>query len=84
MADHRAQSASISAITANISSSWRSDMAATTAPRWPRGSTSPMASSWRIASRIGVRDTPKVAAIDVSSSGAPGDSLPWTMSSAIA
>ena len=49
----------------------------------PRTSTSPLATSRRIASRTGVRETLKRLASRVSSSAAPGASTPRTISSAI-
>ena len=67
-----AQSASRCPITAKISDSLRSSGAVTMAPRWARWWTRPELSSTRSASRTGVRETPKSAAIRRSSSGVPG------------
>ena len=77
-----AHSASSSAIASNIPVSRSTVGRATTAPRCARASTSPLAASWRNASRTGVRDTLKRCAMSVSSSAAPGGSAPRTISSA--
>ena len=67
-----AHSASSSAIASNIPVSRSSEGRATTAPRWARASTRPLATSWRSASRTGVRDTQKRRAMSVSSSADAG------------
>src|SRR5438874_1662422 len=77
-----AQSASSSAIASNMLVSRSIEGCATTAPRWGRASTRPLATSWRSASRTGVRETLKRRAISVSSSGEPGARAPRTISSA--
>ena len=77
-----AQIASSSAIASNMPVSRSIEGRATTAPRCARASTRPEATSWRIASRTGVRDTLKRRAMSVSSSAAPGGSAPRTISSA--
>src|SRR3954451_21547555 len=77
-----AHSASSSAMASNMPVSRSNEGCATTAPRWARASTRPLATSWRSASRTGVRETLKRRAMSVSSSGAPGGSAPRTISSA--
>ncbi len=77
-----AHSASSSAIASNMPVSRSRLGCATTAPRCGRASTRPEATSWRKASRTGVRDTEKRRAMSVSSSAAPGGSAPRTISSA--
>ena len=77
-----AQSASSFAMTSNMPASCSALGRATTAARWARTSTSPLAASRRIASRTGVRETSKRRASVVSSSAAPGTSAPRTISSA--
>src|SRR6478752_8314014 len=77
-----AHSASSSAMASNMLLRRSTEGCATTAPRWARDSTRPLATSCRSASRTGVRETLKRRAMSVSSSGAPGGRAPRTISSA--
>ena len=79
----RAQLASISAIAPKSVSSWADVAVATLAPRRGLTSISPVEASNRIASRTGVRDTPKRSASAISSRRKPGGNSPDRTFSAI-